>query len=65
MTTVFFSGIVLRRNGYIRSEALVEEKSILLLPESLESSGWKFWNVTSAKSHGKKNKLEPIIPIID
>ena len=31
-----------------------EENSILLLPESLESSEWQFLKGASAKSHGSK-----------
>ena len=42
MTTVFFSGFVLRRNRYIRSVELVEAKSILLPPRCLEASGVEF-----------------------
>ena len=36
----FFSGIVLWRNHYIRSEALVEESPILLLLRRLEACEW-------------------------
>ena len=39
---VFFSGIVLWRNHYIRSEALVEESPILLLLRRLEACEWLF-----------------------
>ena len=35
--TCFFSGIVQQRNHFIRSEALVEESPILLLPRCLEA----------------------------
>jgi hypothetical protein len=45
MTTVFFSGFVLRRNRYIRSVELVEAKSILLPPRCLEASGVEFLKV--------------------
>ncbi len=37
VTTVFFSGIVLRRNQTIKEVALVEASSILPLPRRLES----------------------------
>ncbi len=39
---VFFSGIVLQKNCYIKNVVLFEEKSILVFPECLEASEWQF-----------------------